>query len=237
MSHCRGHCIPVWPWRSLSARYDNIRIGPLSIPIAIGFSAASGYESVGCHAIFKDMDEVLLPEPRDRLAKGGASLWATSGRRQRSRRTCCYIICKRRPEARVIMLPMYSDPIHVCRALQAGATGYAAKKAIAKEVVDAIRAVHSGKRYLSRPLVDSVIDHFLSRNDLQDPMERLSSRERQVLQMLAEGRSVYDIACTLSLSPKTVEPIAPACSISSVSGTSRASSILPSSRASPHSSK
>jgi DNA-binding NarL/FixJ family response regulator len=103
------------------------------------------------------------------------------------------------------MLPMYSDPIHVCRALQAGATGYAAKKAIAKEVVDAIRAVHSGKRYLSRPLVDSVIDHFLSRNDLQDPMERLSSCERQVLQMLAEGRSVYDIACMLSLSPKTVE--------------------------------
>ena len=51
----------------------------------------------------------------------------------------------------------------------------------------------------------AVIDHFLSRNDLQDPMERLSSCERQVLQMLAEGRSVYDIACMLSLSPKTVE--------------------------------
>lgn len=76
---------------------------------------------------------------------------------------------------------------------------------LAKEVVDAIRAVHSGKRYLSRPLVDSVIDHFLSRNDLQDPLERLSSRERQVLQMLAEGHSVSDIACTLSLSRKTVE--------------------------------
>ncbi|MBA2592279.1 MAG: response regulator transcription factor [Pseudomonadota bacterium] len=115
-----------------------------------------------------------------------------------------HIICERCPETRVIMLSMYSDPIHVCRALQAGAMGYVAKKSMAKEVVDAIRAVHSGKRYLSRPLVDSVIDHFLS-NPLQDPLECLSSRERQVLQMLAEGRSVFDIACTLSLSPKTVE--------------------------------
>jgi two-component system response regulator NreC len=116
-----------------------------------------------------------------------------------------HIICERRPETRVIMLSMYADPIHVCRALQAGATGYVAKKAVAKEVVDAIRAVHSGKRYLSSPFVDSVIDHFLSGNALHDPLQRLSSRERQVLQMLAEGRSVSDIACALSLSPKTVE--------------------------------
>jgi DNA-binding NarL/FixJ family response regulator len=116
-----------------------------------------------------------------------------------------HIICQRRPETRVIMLSMYSDPIHVCRALKAGATGYVAKKSVAKEVVDAIRAVHSGKRYLGTPLADSVIEHFLSSNPLQDPLERLSYRERQVLQMLAEGRSVSDIACTLSLSPKTVE--------------------------------
>ena len=66
-------------------------------------------------------------------------------------------------------------------------------------------AVHGSKRYLSSPFVNSVIDHFLSGNALHDPLERLSSRERQVLQMLAEGRSVSDIACTLSLSPKTVE--------------------------------
>ena len=50
-----------------------------------------------------------------------------------------HIICERRPETRMIMLSMYWDPIHVCRALQAGATGYVAKKAVAKEVVDAIR--------------------------------------------------------------------------------------------------
>lgn len=115
------------------------------------------------------------------------------------------IICQRRPETRVIMLSAHSDPIHVCRALRAGAMGYVDKKSVTKELVDAIRAVHSGKRYLGTPLADSVIEHFLSSNPLQDPLECLSSRERQVLQMLAEGRSVSDIACTLSLSPKTVE--------------------------------
>jgi len=98
---------------------------------------------------------------------------------------------------------MYSDPIHVCRALQAGASGYVAKKSLGKELVDAIRAVHDGRRYLSRPLVDSMIDRLISKSE--DPSERLSARERQVLQLLAEGRSMADIAITLSLSPKTVE--------------------------------
>jgi DNA-binding NarL/FixJ family response regulator len=116
-----------------------------------------------------------------------------------------HLICEREPGIRVIMLSMYSDPVHVCRALQAGATGYVVKKSAAKEVVDAIRAVHGGRRYLSKPLADSVIDQFVTRSASLDPVERLSSRERQVLQMLAEGRSVVEIASKLSLSPKTVE--------------------------------
>lgn len=106
---------------------------------------------------------------------------------------------------RVIMLSMFSDAVHVCRALQAGANGYVVKKAVAKELVDAIRAVHDGHRYLGRPLADSVIDQFVAKEPAADPVGRLSSRERQVLQMLAEGKSVNDIAAAISLSPKTVE--------------------------------
>ena len=68
-----------------------------------------------------------------------------------------------------------------------------------------IRAVHSGKRYLGRPLADNVIEHFLSSNPLQDPLECLTLASGRRWQMLAEGRSVSDIVCTLSLSPKTVE--------------------------------
>ena len=116
-----------------------------------------------------------------------------------------YLIRERCPETHVIILSMYSNQVHVLRALQAGATGYVVKKSAAKEVVDAIRAVHKGERYLSKELADSVIDEAVHKTTSGDPLERLSSRERQVLQMLAEGHAVAHIAATLSLSPKTVE--------------------------------
>jgi DNA-binding NarL/FixJ family response regulator len=115
------------------------------------------------------------------------------------------LIRERCPGIHVIILSMYSNRVHVLRALQAGASGYVVKKSAAKEVVDAIRVVHKGGRYLSRELADGLIDQAVNKTASQDPLERLSSRERQVLQMLAEGHVVTDIAATLSLSPKTVE--------------------------------
>jgi DNA-binding NarL/FixJ family response regulator len=116
-----------------------------------------------------------------------------------------HLICERGLDTRVVMLSMYSDPVHVCRALQAGASGYVVKKSVAKDLVEGIRTVHSGRRYLSRPLVDSVINEFVSKAASTEPLDSLSSRERQVLQMLAEGHAVTAIAEALSLSPKTVE--------------------------------
>ncbi len=115
------------------------------------------------------------------------------------------IIRERRPQTRVIMLSAYSDPVHVYRALQAGAAGYIAKKSVAKEVVDAIRKAHQGRHYLSGQLTENLIDHVVHKAASDEPLQRLSSRERQVLQMLAEGNSIAKIAGTLSLSPKTVE--------------------------------
>jgi len=115
------------------------------------------------------------------------------------------LIRERGGQTRVIMLSMYSDAVHVYRALQAGASGYIIKKSVAKEVVDAIQAVSRGNRYLSKELAEIVIDHVVHRATPNDPLDRLSSRERQVLQLLAEGHSVAEIAGTLSLSPKTVE--------------------------------
>ena len=116
-----------------------------------------------------------------------------------------HMIRERCPQTRVIMLSMYSDQVHVLRALQAGATGYVLKRSAATEVIDAIRVVQSGRRYLSKQLTDGVIDQVVHKSATEDPLGRLSSRERQVLQMLAEGHAIADIATTLSLSPKTVE--------------------------------
>jgi DNA-binding NarL/FixJ family response regulator len=115
------------------------------------------------------------------------------------------IIRQRCPRTRVIVLSAYSDPVHVQRALQAGAAGYIAKKSVAKEVIDAIRKVHAGRHYLSAQFTDGLIEQVVRKPPAHDPLLRLSSRERQVLQMLAEGHSTTAIAEKLSLSPKTVE--------------------------------
>lgn len=116
-----------------------------------------------------------------------------------------HMILDRCPQIRIIVVSMYSNQIHVVRALQAGASGYIVKKSAAKEIVDAIRTVYKGGRYLSAELVDVVIDEAMRKVASHDPLERLSSRERQVLQLLAEGKSVANIAIDLALSPKTVE--------------------------------
>jgi len=113
-------------------------------------------------------------------------------------------ILERAPNCRVIVLSMYSEREYVRRALKAGATGYVVKRSAAKEVVEAIRAVHAGQRYLSARVADVVIDDY-SGGERDDPLARLSGREREVLQLLAEGRTGAQIAERLSLSQKTVE--------------------------------
>jgi DNA-binding NarL/FixJ family response regulator len=112
-------------------------------------------------------------------------------------------IVERNASISVVILSMHSDSIHVRRALQAGASGYVAKKSVADELVDAIRTVHLGRHYLNS-FADKLLEDAVS-DVPEDRLARLSSRERQVLQMIAEGRSVVDIAAVLSLSRKTVE--------------------------------
>jgi DNA-binding NarL/FixJ family response regulator len=113
-------------------------------------------------------------------------------------------ILERDPKVRVIVLSMYAEREYVRRALKAGASGYVVKRSAGKEVVEAIRAVYAGQRYLSPKVADVVIDDYAG-DEKQDPLARLSAREREVLQLLAEGRTGAEIAARLALSQKTVE--------------------------------
>ena len=113
-------------------------------------------------------------------------------------------IVERDAKCRVIVLSMYAEREYVRRALKAGASGYVIKRSAAKEVVDAIRVVHGGQRYLSPKVADVVIDDYAG-DGKEDLLARLSAREREVLQLLAEGRTGAEIAARLALSQKTVE--------------------------------
>jgi DNA-binding NarL/FixJ family response regulator len=108
------------------------------------------------------------------------------------------------PSARVVMLSMHADSEHVYRALNAGATGYLLKESAGDEVVSAIRAVRTGQRYLSRAL-ESLERRSEVRASRVSPLDSLSARERQVLQLVVEGRSSTEIARMIHLSPKSVD--------------------------------
>jgi DNA-binding NarL/FixJ family response regulator len=112
------------------------------------------------------------------------------------------------PYTQVVILSMYATTEHIFRALQAGAKGYVLKESVGTEVVAAVRAVSSGRSYLSKKINSFMIYNYINQrhvNELKSPIESLSVREREVLQLVVEGKSSAEIADILSLSPKTVE--------------------------------
>lgn len=117
--------------------------------------------------------------------------------------TAC--IMEKRENSKIVILSMHSTVEHVFRALQAGALGYLRKESAGNEVVDAVRAVHAGRRYLSQKITESVVDDYVRKRAEESPLESLSQREREILQMLVEGRSGIEIARQLRVSPKTVD--------------------------------
>ena len=112
------------------------------------------------------------------------------------------------PQCRVIILSMHRTPEHISRALRAGVQGYVLKDAAGEEVVAAVRMVQAGRRYLSQEITDMVISHYLStlpEEGAADPLQQLTQREREVLQLLVEGKSSIEIANELTISPRTVD--------------------------------
>jgi len=115
--------------------------------------------------------------------------------KDRSPATCC------------IVLSMQSADVYVVEALKAGALGYVLKETGPSELVNAVQQVIEGKRYLSPRLSERLIDVLLQTSEdlTRDPYETLTNREREILQMAAEGMTTSAIAKRLSISPRTAE--------------------------------
>jgi DNA-binding NarL/FixJ family response regulator len=112
------------------------------------------------------------------------------------------------PSVRVIILSMHSTTEHIYRSLKAGARGYLLKESAGAELVAAVRAVYNGTRYLSQKISDRVVEEYLNGQVSRvpdNPVERLTPREREILQLVSEGKSSAEIAAAMFLSPKTIE--------------------------------
>jgi DNA-binding NarL/FixJ family response regulator len=116
-------------------------------------------------------------------------------------------VSKQVPQTRILVLSMYADDAYVVEALRNGALGYVLKDCTAANLVQAVREVFAGRRYLSPPLSERRVEAYLQRTQAAtlDPYETLTTREREVLHLAAEGHSNTEIGARLFISPRTVE--------------------------------
>ncbi len=113
---------------------------------------------------------------------------------------------KSQPEIKILVLSQYDDREYVSRFLKAGVSGYILKRALGNDLIAAIRAVMKGESYLYPSITSSVINGYLGKDtpEIEDPYEKLTDREHQVLKLIAEGQSHKEMAHTLGISAKTV---------------------------------
>jgi DNA-binding NarL/FixJ family response regulator len=112
-------------------------------------------------------------------------------------------IVKRAPRSKVILLTMYTEEHHVLEALRAGVKGCVSKSQAAEHLLQAIKDVCAGGVYLSPHVSGAVVQAYLAKTEL--PYEPLTPRERQVLQLIAEGKTTKETAAVLDVSVKTAE--------------------------------
>ena len=117
-------------------------------------------------------------------------------------------IVRRVPGTRVLILSMHSDEAYVTRALHAGATGYMLKDSAGKDLLKGVAAVAAGKSYFSPAVARLMLDDYVRRAagvGVADRYDSLSEREREIFQLIAEGRTSRSVAEVLDISPATVE--------------------------------
>ena len=117
-------------------------------------------------------------------------------------------IARRVPTTRILVLSMYSDEVYVAQILQAGASGYLLKDSADVDLIQAVSEVARGRSFFSPPIARVMLDDYvrqLAEKGIADRYESLSDREREVFQLIAEGKVNKEIAALLSISLSTVE--------------------------------
>lgn len=116
-------------------------------------------------------------------------------------------LTKEMPEVRVVILSMHQNEAYFWQALKAGAAGYLLKKAATAELRSAVQRVLAGEIYLSREISDRLVKKLPLQQlaNRKSPLEELTERQREILQLIAEGQTTKAIALILKISPKTVE--------------------------------
>jgi two-component system, NarL family, response regulator NreC len=153
--------------------------------------AADGYQAIEL-AILHKPDVILLDVGMPRLSGPDAA----------------QSISQKLPAARIVMLSMHSDEAYVLRALKAGARGYLLKASPEADVLTAIRAVAAGNAYFSPSITKLLVEEYVvevRRRGVEDSYDLLSTREKEVLQLLASGKNNREIAELLFISVATVE--------------------------------
>jgi len=113
---------------------------------------------------------------------------------------------KESPNTRVVILSMHSNEEYVLQALRAGVAGYLLKDAKKQELIFALRTIFEGNTYLSPQVSRHVIENYVSRIDQEtSPLEQITPRQREILKLIAEGRTNKEIAQVLNISVKTVD--------------------------------
>ncbi len=113
-------------------------------------------------------------------------------------------ITKKSPKTKVLVLTQYDNKEYVLSVIKAGAAGYIPKRALSSELVSAIHAVRQGDSFLYPSAAAALIEDYLQQAEGEEPYDRLTAREREILKLIADGHTSRDIANMLFLSLKTV---------------------------------